>query len=137
MDDITVLRRAVQLDVTAEQLWELIGDGSRWSEWLVDDSTVVVERGATGEVVDAAEPRSVRVDDVVEGRSVRFDWWPPDAPERASTVTLEIDSEGEATTLRIVEVFPAAAQPLAIRASTAWEVRAVAAWLCCRSLSPV
>jgi uncharacterized protein YndB with AHSA1/START domain len=132
-DDATVVRRDVELDATPEAVWELIGDGARWSSWLVDDGSLVVEPGVTGAVVDAAELRTVRVDEVVEGRSVRFDWWPSEAPDRASTVTLVIDPSAGATVLRIVEVFPPVVQAPVAQASIAWEVRAVAAWLCCRT----
>lgn len=135
--EFTIVTRDITLDAAGDEAWDLIGDAAGWAGWMVDSADIDVAPGASGRVVDDGQTREVQVDEVVPGRSVRFVWWPSDSSDRASSVSLTVDTIGDATVLRVVEVFPPAAAPLAARASFAWEVRAVGAWTSCLAPSRV
>ena len=118
MNDAVTITRQVELDTTVDELWSLIADGDRWSEWLVDESTVEVEAGADGTVVDDGERRDVRVHTVEHGRRITFEWW---TEGERSEVAIEVVPGDERTGLRITETFACAGAPSA-RASIAWDV---------------
>ena len=126
MDDLTITRD-IDLDLTEEQLWELVGDGGAWSQWLTDESDVVVAPGGEGDVVDDGERRHVRVDDVVPGRRVNYRWWPASEPDVVSTVELVIVPRPGGSTLRVRETIQASS---AASAAVRWEVRAIVLWSC-------
>jgi hypothetical protein len=128
------ITRDIALDVAVDEAWELIGDGSGWSEWMVDGADIVVEPGRHGTVTEDDGDRSVRIREVVHGERVTFDWWTPGENSAGSTVVLELVPADSRTLLRIVETFPAAAH-LAARASVVWDVRATCAWARCMTLA--
>lgn len=125
MDELTITRD-IDLDLTAEELWRLVGDGDAWSEWLVDSSDVPVEPGGEGDVLDDGERRHVRIDRVDAGRSVQYTWWPDDEGRVASTVELVIVPRPDGSTLRVREVLQASAT--ASKSAMRWELRAFALW---------
>ncbi len=94
--------RELDLDISTEELWSLIGDGERWPEWLTDGGGVEVQPGADGVVRDGERLRNVHVRTVEHNDRVTFDWWTDD--ER-STVELEIVHVGGRTGLRVTETF--------------------------------
>ena len=82
MDELMV-ERTVHLDVDRERLWALIATPEGWRDWLVDDALLV---DGAGVVVERGVARQVRVDDIVDGRSVGFTWWEDDDPATVSHV---------------------------------------------------
>ncbi len=125
--------RELDLDISTDELWSLIGDGERWPEWLTDGGSVEVQPGADGVVRDGERLRNVHVRTVEPNERVTFDWWTDD--ER-STVELEIVHVGGRTGLRVTEtfVFPgsasmsasmtsASSRSAAMRAGIGWDVR--------------
>ncbi|MFT3851140.1 MAG: hypothetical protein QM733_00105 [Ilumatobacteraceae bacterium] len=121
MDDL-VVERTVELDVDHEQLWALIATPEGWRDWLVDEAQLV---DGAGIVVDGGVARHVRVDDVVEGRSVGFTWWEDDDPASISHVRLTIGDDGA---LHVAERL--LAEPRTAEAKLAWEVRVCSLWAC-------
>jgi uncharacterized protein YndB with AHSA1/START domain len=122
MDAPTHVTRTVDLDIAPDELWELIGDGERWIDWMVDDADVAVEPGTHGRVADDGAERDVHIKEVVDGELVSFQWWPRGLPDQLSTVELRVIPAIGGSQLHIVETFPAP-RPSA-SASTAWSLRA-------------
>ena len=123
--------REIDLGLPADELWSLVADGDRWSEWLVDDAAVGVRPGSDGTVVDDGERRHVHVHTVRHGERVAFDWWRDDAVGGPTTVDggersrveFEIVRDGERTALRVTETLVEATDLAAARASARWDVR--------------
>ena len=131
VDDDLTITRDIDLDLSEQEVWQLIGDGEAWSQWLADASDVVVAPGGAGEVVDDGERRFVRVDDVVPGRRVSYRWWPASEPDAVSSVELVIVPRPGGSTLRVRETIQASSAASA--ASTAhlrWTVRGFSLWCC-------
>ena len=128
MDEPLIVSRDIDLDLPAGELWSLIGDGEGWETWLVDEAGVAVEPGATGVVRDQGETREVRMDDVVAGERVSFEWWPVGRPSDASAVELVVAPSPSGAVLRVTETFPPRNTARASAARFTWEVRALAAW---------
>lgn len=133
MEQPTVVTRTVDLEMSPEDLWALVGDGDRWSDWMVDESAVEVAPGSDGRVHDDGVDRGVRITEVVEGERVLFDWWPADRPDSVSTVELEVVPRDSGAVLHIAETFPPArhlalVMASASTASVAWDVRAACIW---------
>jgi uncharacterized protein YndB with AHSA1/START domain len=117
----TGIRRDVDLELPAEEVWDLVADGERWSDWLAPVVDVRVEPGAGGRVVDDdGVVRRVAVDDVVPGRSVHFRWWPEDGGGPASAVELRVIARPSGSRLRVVEVLALASAGGTVRASADW-----------------
>jgi uncharacterized protein YndB with AHSA1/START domain len=125
VDELTI-NRDIDLDLSEDELWALVGDGGAWANWLADDSDVVVEPGGEGDIVEAGERRHVRVDEVEQGRRVRYAWWPIDEPSSVSTVELVIVPRPAGSLLRIRETMQASSASASM--AFGWHVRAVALW---------
>jgi uncharacterized protein YndB with AHSA1/START domain len=123
MEPEVAITRTVELDLAADELWEMIGDGDRWADWMVDAATVEVEPGATGVVTEGNEERAVRIDRVDDGRRISFAWWPVAQPDLASAVDLVILPARHGTVLEIVETFPTRSTLQASAATTSWPAR--------------
>jgi len=128
MEQPTVVSRTIELEISPNELWSLIGDGDRWAEWMVDESDVEVAPGGGGSVTDDGVNRGVRVVEVTEGEQVRFEWWPVGEPDTTSTVELVVAPNDTGAVLRVVETFPVRHDFAATKASVAWNVRAVCVW---------
>lgn len=102
MHEPTSVTREIELDVSTDELWSLIGDGQRWPEWLTDGGGVEVQPGADGVVRDGECLRHVHVHTVERNERVTFDWWTDDERSR---VELEIVHVGGRTGLRVTETF--------------------------------
>jgi uncharacterized protein YndB with AHSA1/START domain len=127
MDTPVRITREIDLDLSPDELWSLIADGERWSEWLVDEGRPIVRPGSTAVVLDDGEQRHVHVHTVETGHRVTFDWWTDDDGNR-SHVELEVVREGGRTGLRVIETF-ASATTSALRTSVSdlrWDVRLLA-----------
>jgi uncharacterized protein YndB with AHSA1/START domain len=128
MDDALTVTRDIDVELGEDELWELVGDGEAWAEWMADASDVEVVPGGEGEVVDDGERRRVHIDDVVPGRRVSYRWWPTDQPAAVSTVELVIVPRPVGSTLRISETLRANALAPAVALELRWAVRAMALW---------
>ena len=126
--------RDVELDVPADEAWELIGDASGWSDWMVDDADIVVEPGRHGTVNEDDGARSVRIREVVPGERVTFDWWTPGEDSAGSTVVLELRA-GRAPHAAAHRRDVPGGGALATRATSMWDVRATCAWARCTALA--
>ncbi|MBI5089313.1 MAG: SRPBCC family protein [Actinobacteria bacterium] len=109
-DDPVVITRDVDLDVPADELWQLVADGERWTEWLTEESEVVVQPAQHGTVVDDdGIERQVTIESVVPGERVRFAWWPSDRPDESSTVELVVAPlpwiDGDRSRLSVIETY--------------------------------
>lgn len=121
MDENPVVTRTVEVELGAEELWELVSDGDAWPEWLVDEASVDVRPGGGGDVLDDGERRRVEVDDVDRSGGVRFRWWPLTEPDRVSIVELVVGDTGRRGVLHIRETLPQAGA----RAAERWEIRSM------------
>jgi uncharacterized protein YndB with AHSA1/START domain len=124
MDDPVEVSRSIELDLEPDEVWDLIGDGERWSEWMVDETDVDVVPGATGRVVDGREPREVRIDTVDDGERVAFTWWPMNRTDLPSEVDLHVVPGPGGTVLEVIERFPARQTVSASVAVDRWRWRA-------------
>jgi uncharacterized protein YndB with AHSA1/START domain len=134
VDDDLTITRDIDLDLSEQELWDMIGDGDAWSKWLTDAADVVVAPGRDGEVVDDGERRFVHIDDVVPGRRVAYRWWPASEPDAVSSVELVIIPSSAGSTLRVRETIRASS---AAAAAHRWEVRAIVLWSCAFELAPI
>ena len=125
MSDRVDITRSIELDLEPRDVWELIGDGERWAEWMVDAADVDVVPGGGGQVRDVEGHRDVRIETVTEGERIAFEWWPVGRPDEASTVDLRIVPSSHGAVLEVVETFPATRAVTAVSAAAArWRVRA-------------
>jgi uncharacterized protein YndB with AHSA1/START domain len=122
METDVAITRTVDLDLSPDELWEMIGNGDRWADWMVDAATLEVEPGATGVVTDGDEDREVRIQRVEAGERISFQWWPVGQPDQSSSVDLVILPARHGTVLEIVETFPAGST-LSALATSAWPTR--------------
>ncbi len=142
----TEIRRKIDVDLPADDLWALIATSDGWRTWLVDEAFVDPETGH-GTVIDDGRTRRVVIDTMVEGDHLTFTWWDtgddagydPGDDIAASQVRIGIDHHPDGRRrLMIVERpvgLPGAALSASMSAaiSTAairWEVRAVSLWTC-------
>jgi uncharacterized protein YndB with AHSA1/START domain len=139
-DEPIVITRDLELDVSSDELWQLVADGDRWAEWLTDTSDVVVEPTRGGSVVDEdGVERQVIIHSVVPGQRVRFAWWPSDRPGESSMVELTVapvvpqpgTPASDRSRLSVIETYATAPGPAAaIAAATAWDLRLMLMVLC-------
>jgi uncharacterized protein YndB with AHSA1/START domain len=123
MEPEVAITRTVELDHSPDDLWEMIGDGDRWADWMVDTASIEIGPGAIGVVTDGDDERVVRIDRVDEGQRISFAWWPVDQPDRASAVDLVIRPAPHGSVLEIVETFPASSTLSASAATSSWPAR--------------
>jgi uncharacterized protein YndB with AHSA1/START domain len=123
MEPDVAVTRTVELDLSPDELWEMIGDGDRWADWMVDTASIEVEPGAIGVVTDGDEERVVRIDRVDDGQRISFAWWPQTQPDRASAVDLVILPAPHGSVLEIVETFPTRSTLSASAATISWPAR--------------
>jgi uncharacterized protein YndB with AHSA1/START domain len=123
MEPEVAITRTVELDLSPDELWEMIGDGDRWADWMVDAAELDIEPGAIGVVTDGDEERVVRIDRVDDGQRLSFAWWPVAQPDRGSAVDLVILPAARGSVLEIVETFPTGSTLSASVATTSWPAR--------------
>ena len=122
MDEPVRITRELDLDISPDELWSLLADGERWSEWLIDEGAPTVRPGSIGRVVDASDHRHVHVRSVEPGERVTFEWWTDDDATDRSHVELEVVRDGSRTALRVTETF-ARTGAASAHAEVAWDVR--------------
>src|SRR4051794_13934713 len=87
------VRRRVELDAPADDVWRALTDPDELAAWWGEGSQLDATRNGEGRFVEEGEPvRLARVVEVRPGRRLVLDWWPedPDAEEPASRVTIEV-----------------------------------------------
>jgi uncharacterized protein YndB with AHSA1/START domain len=130
-DDLSI-ERTSDLDLSADELWELISTAEGWSSWLVDDALLLVVPDGTGTATEDGVVRDVRIDRVDVGRGIGFSWWDRDDPSSGSCVQLQIvELPDGRSQLHITEQFVGDSSTAAIsaRATVSWDVRMVSLWL--------
>jgi uncharacterized protein YndB with AHSA1/START domain len=123
METDVAITRTVEVDLSQDELWEMIGDGDRWTDWMVDTATLDVVPGATGLVTDGDEARDVRIERVEPGERVSFKWWPVGQPDQSSSVDLVIVPARHGAMLEVVETFPTRTTLSAALVTIAWPAR--------------
>jgi uncharacterized protein YndB with AHSA1/START domain len=104
--------RTVELDAGADAVWEAIADPELRATWLDDD--------------DAAG-RTVRVDEVDDGRRLVWTWWRPDGDDPgAATVEIAVSPLVDGGTRVVVTETPLWAAPATITASASPSVATAA-----------
>lgn len=108
-DRSTQTEHAIRLDASPDEVWSVIADDDELSAWLGTDAELDVSPGGEGHVIDDdGVLRRIRVEDVDEGRSIRWSWW-PDADESGATVVeITIEPNEEGTEVHVVEIAPSA-----------------------------
>jgi uncharacterized protein YndB with AHSA1/START domain len=130
VEPVTITRR-LDLDTSAEALWDLIADSDHLAVWLGDSVQIDVRPGGSGTVADADRVRHVLVERVEQHRGLAFTWW--DAGDRTtqSRVTFEIESSPDGRSrLTINETFVARSAADIEAARLGWEVRVLSLWAC-------
>jgi uncharacterized protein YndB with AHSA1/START domain len=131
--DAPAVERELEIDLSAEELWELISTAEGWRSWLVDETALEVREGAAGTVVDDGERRSVVIERIADGE-VRFVWRAEDGD--VSRVVIAIDDTQPRVRLRITEQWlaPVACAECPLRAEARWDLRTCL--LCLGALAP-
>ncbi len=100
----------LDIDASPDRVWEAITTDAGLSEWFGSGSTIDPSDGgaiSTPDVV-TGRPKVGVVTTVVPERQLDFTWWPTDAPDDRSSVSITLTprehrSIGPATTIRVVE----------------------------------
>ena len=128
-----VIRRNVDLDVSAEQLWQLVSDPERLAEWLGEAVDIDLQPGGTGTITDDGVLKFVHVDRVDVGTQLSFSWWEPDQPQHTAQVVFDIAPlAGGGSRLRITETMSlgTTASITTTARQARWEARVCALWAC-------
>jgi uncharacterized protein YndB with AHSA1/START domain len=106
----TSVTRTVELDAATDAVWEAIADPDQRAAWLDDD--------------DAAR-RTVRVDEVDDGRRLVWTWWRPDGDEPdASTVEIAVSPRtGGGTRVVVTERPLSVSMSVTASAAPRWDHR--------------
>ena len=131
--DAPAIEREIEIDLSTEELWDLISTADGWRTWLVDDIDTDVRVGAAGVAIDDDVRRAIAVEHV-GGGEVRFLWC--DDQGDVSRVTIAIDDGGSRPRLRISEQWlaPTACADCPLRAEQRWDLRTCL--LCLGALAP-
>jgi uncharacterized protein YndB with AHSA1/START domain len=110
----TSVTRTVELDAATDAVWDAIADPDQRAAWLDDD--------------DAA-PRTVRVDEVDDGRRLVWTWWRPDGEDPgAATVEIAVSPLVDGGTRVVVTETPLWAAPVTASASASACASAARRW---------
>lgn len=98
-------RHERELELGADEAWELLGTSDGLERWLGDAVELEVREGAEGTIRDGEELLLTEVESVVPGRRVSLRWW---SEERgASVVDLTLEPLGDRLTRLVVTEIPA------------------------------
>jgi len=130
-----VISRNVELDISVDQLWQLVSDPDGLTEWLGEAVDIDVQPGGAGTITDDGVLKFVHVDRVDAGRRLSFSWWEPDQPQHTAHVVFEVaPAEGGRSRLSITETLRATAVTSAgasrLDRQLHWEARVCALWAC-------
>jgi uncharacterized protein YndB with AHSA1/START domain len=125
MDAPLTVEREIEIDLSAEELWELIATAAGWEQWMVDTASLAVQPGEAGEVEEDGVRRTVSVAEVRAGESVTFHWAEVGRADDLSVVRLDVIDDERGSRLRITEQWlaPAACADCPLRAGTRWDLR--------------
>jgi hypothetical protein len=130
------IERSTDLDLDMDELWTLVSTAEGWCSWLVDDADITIRPDASGTAIADEVERAVRIESVVEGRSVGFSWWDRGDGSSVSYVQLEVvELPGGRSRLNVAERLLAAAPTASARASMScsvavrWDIAVLALWL--------
>ena len=136
------VERSIDLPAEVDEVWGALTDPERVERWF--GAAVAWDLRPGGEVRvgpgdDGTPSRRGEVEEVVDGRRLRFRWWPdPSGGDDASAVTYELTPHDGGTRLVVTEV-PLAApvagrpQPASASAGSTWSLRLVGLWLGCHT----
>jgi uncharacterized protein YndB with AHSA1/START domain len=123
-DSDSEIRRSVEFDLDADQLWSLLADPDELATWLGDRVDIDLVPGGAGRVVDDDVERDLLVEQVVDGERIAWRWWRRDDPGSASHVELVIAPRPGGTRLDIVETLIAPPVSALALDGVRWDLRA-------------
>jgi uncharacterized protein YndB with AHSA1/START domain len=132
-----MVRREIEMPVTPMELWELLTDPASVSVWMGAAVEWRTEPGAPARFTGGEDgDRDGRIEEVVPGWRLRFQWWPEDHGEDRSEVEYRLEPVDDGVRLVVTErrVAPAsaarasAATPAAAAGWSAWDGRLVGIW---------
>src|SRR5262245_15091201 len=129
------VRRTLELDCTADELWRLVSTPDELAAWLGRDVELDVRVGGSGRLTDDdGDIRRVAIREVVDGERLAFSWWPEDDERAVSEVVFAVEGTGHGSRLHITETAAGAAQA---SVATSWDIRIISLWLavCTRATS--
>jgi uncharacterized protein YndB with AHSA1/START domain len=119
---LSTVRREIVLPVERDRAWELLTDADELREWLADEVELEPAEGAPVRVAwDSGEERAGVVEQVEDGRLLRFRW-DDDATGVPSRVQWTLDDAPGGTRVT-VEERPLVPLELDARALRAWRAR--------------
>lgn len=130
-DDLSI-ERSTDLEIAVHELWTLVSTADGWRSWLVDDVDLTIAPEGTGTATIDDVERSVRIESLVEGRTIGFSWW--DRDDRTSTSYVQLDivelPDGRSR-LNVVERFLGTTPTASMSCSIAvkWDVTLLSLWL--------
>jgi uncharacterized protein YndB with AHSA1/START domain len=110
-----MIQRHVVLPVEPEQVWEDLTDPEAVGQWMGTTVEWKLSPGGAARFLDHdGTTRLGRVEEVVPGRRLRFQWWPDGQGEDAqiSEVTYDLEPDSDGTALTVTEC-PVFAEPAA------------------------
>jgi uncharacterized protein YndB with AHSA1/START domain len=122
--DETRIRRTVELDAPAADVWRALTEPALLGDWLGQEVELDVRPGGSGFIVeDDGAVRRAQVDEVDPLRRLALRWWPEDGDGPESTVELELEPTQSGTLLVVTETMGAPATASAASASARWSGR--------------
>ena len=125
MSDRVDITRSIELDLEPDEVWELIGDGERWADWMVDAADVDVVPG--GDWPSQRRRRASRRPHRDRRRPANgspSSGGRSDGPTRRRQSTCASSRRTHGTVLEVVETFPARSTAIAMSAAVArWRAR--------------
>ena len=106
-----VVERCVEVAAPASDVWEVIADPARLSEWLNVEADMDVRPGGTARFVTPDGRRLGVVEEVVPEERLVFCWWPSPGFGRTSRVEIDLTETEQGTAVHVVETFLSVAVP--------------------------
>src|SRR4051794_19684762 len=95
-----VVTRSIDLDASADEVWNAITDAEELGRWLADEAVFEPVPGTSARFVEGGQVRRAVVEAVEDGRRLVFRWWDDDEGEAAATrVALTVVGAGRPTRL--------------------------------------
>ena len=107
-----VVERCVEVAAPAADVWEVVADPERLSEWLNVEVDMDVRPGGAARFVTPDGRRLGVVEEVVPEERLVFCWWPSPGFGRTSRVEIDLrESADGGTEVHVVETFLSVAAP--------------------------
>ena len=133
------VRRVVDLDCDAADLWRLVTDEQELARWFGQEVSLDPRPSGRGRVVeDDGTVRGLLVREVVDGERLTFSWWVAGEEASQTEVSFEVESIGDHSRLVVTET-ASATRPAAEDAVTtsSWDIRLISLWLSVCALARV